>query len=200
MLSVTNSFEGSIFVDQSTSNTVQVADYVSQLFPNFGPEQSSAAAAQYAGSGTNIFQAVAIMGECGCPCSDAYRPNLDLRPTAIFICPTYFLLRAFDGRAYKVGVSPPPPSHFNIFIQFFQFFQGEFAVPPAFHGQDITFYLPDFQFFSFGEDTTKNVSRRSSRMTLESLNGASPKPFNVETGAPDVRLVTKSSVLLERRE
>ena len=55
-------------MDQSTVNTVQVADYVSQLFPNFGPEQSNAAAAQYAGLGTNIFQAVAIMGECECSC------------------------------------------------------------------------------------------------------------------------------------
>ena len=68
MLSVTNAFEGTFFVDQSTAKTVQVADYVSQLFPNFSPEQSNAAAARYADLGTNIFQAVAIMGECECSC------------------------------------------------------------------------------------------------------------------------------------
>ena len=51
-------------MDQNTSATVQVADYVSQLFPNFGPQEISAAAAQYAGLGTNIFQVDAIIGEC----------------------------------------------------------------------------------------------------------------------------------------
>ena len=51
-------------MDQSTSATVQVADYVLQLFPNFGPEEANAAAAQYAGLGSNIFQVEAIMGEC----------------------------------------------------------------------------------------------------------------------------------------
>ena len=51
-------------MDQNTSATVQVADYVSQLFPNFGPQEISAAAAQYARLGTNIFQVDAIMGEC----------------------------------------------------------------------------------------------------------------------------------------
>ena len=61
---MTNTLEGYGFVDQKTSATVQVADYVSQLFPKFGPRESKAAAAQYAGLGTNIFQARAIMGEC----------------------------------------------------------------------------------------------------------------------------------------
>jgi hypothetical protein len=64
LLSVTNTFEGTVFVNQSTAATVQVTDYVSQLFPNFGPQETNAVAAQYAGLGTNIFQMNAIMGEC----------------------------------------------------------------------------------------------------------------------------------------
>ena len=64
LLSFTNTFEGNLFVNQSTSATVQVADYVSQLFPNFGRQEINAAVAQYAGLGTNIFQVNAIMGEC----------------------------------------------------------------------------------------------------------------------------------------
>ena len=67
LLSFTNTFEGNIFVDQNTSATVQVADYVSQLFPNLGGPEINAAAAQYAGLGTNIFQVNAIMGECKYP-------------------------------------------------------------------------------------------------------------------------------------
>ena len=54
-------------MDQSTSATVQVADYVSQLFPNFGRQEISAAVAQYAGLGTNISQVDAIMGESEYP-------------------------------------------------------------------------------------------------------------------------------------
>jgi hypothetical protein len=71
LLSVTNTFEGTVFVNQSTSATVQVADYVSQLFPNFGLQETTAVAAQYAGLGTNIFQVNAIMGECEYLCPDA---------------------------------------------------------------------------------------------------------------------------------
>ena len=67
LLSVTNTFEGNLFVNQNTSATVQVADYVSQLFPNFGPQEINTAAARYAGLGTNIFQVNAIMGECEYP-------------------------------------------------------------------------------------------------------------------------------------
>ena len=64
LLSVTNTFEGNFFVNQNTSATVQVADYVSQLFPNFGQREIDEAVTQYAGLGTNIFQVNAIMGEC----------------------------------------------------------------------------------------------------------------------------------------
>ena len=53
-------------MNQNTSATVQVADYVLQLFPNFGPQETNAVAAQYAYLGTNIFQVNAIMGECEC--------------------------------------------------------------------------------------------------------------------------------------
>ena len=66
LLTVTNAFEGDIFVDQNTSDTVQVADYVSQLFPNFGRREVDGVVEQYEGlgTGTNIFKVNAIMGEC----------------------------------------------------------------------------------------------------------------------------------------
>ena len=51
-------------MDQSTSATVQVADYVSQLFPSFGPQEINAAVVQYAGLGSNNVQVDAIIGEC----------------------------------------------------------------------------------------------------------------------------------------
>jgi len=177
LLSVTNTFEGTAFVDQSTNATVQVADYVSQLFPEFGPEEIKAAAAQYAGLGTNIFQADAIMGE------------------SIFICPTYFMLRAFGGRAFK----------------------GEFAVPPGLHGEDALFYFPESanalenintfgtsfseSFLNFVMTLDPNLKWNSSNITpLWGLwMGATEMLFNVtEAGAPDIHSVTTSSMLLKR--
>ena len=83
LLSFTNTFEGNMFVDQNTSATVQVADYVSQLFPNFSARETNAAVTQYAGLGTNIFQVNAIMGECELSLSQCMEY---LEEAADFVC------------------------------------------------------------------------------------------------------------------
>jgi len=180
LLSVTNTFEGTTFIHQSTESTVQVPDYVLQLFPNFGPQEIKAAAAQYAGLGPNIFQVDAIMGE------------------SIFICPTYFMLRAFGGFAFK----------------------GEFAVPPGFHGQDGAFYFPEvanasYAISTFGKSFSESflnfVMTLDPNMKWNSSNitpfwglwtaGDTEMLFNVtEAGAPDIHSVTTSSALLKRCE
>ncbi|KAF9447129.1 alpha/beta-hydrolase [Macrolepiota fuliginosa MF-IS2] len=102
LLSVTNTFEGAIFVNTSTADTVKTPTYLANLFPEFHDTDIIAGTAQYANQGAPIDQAVAIMGE------------------SIFICPTYFLLRAFGDKGFK----------------------GEFAIPPGDHGQDVLFYFP----------------------------------------------------------
>ncbi|PPQ80160.1 hypothetical protein CVT25_001453 [Psilocybe cyanescens] len=178
LLSVTNTFEGTSFVDQSTANTVQVPTYVTQLFPNFTPQQAQAAAAQYAGLGTNIFQVNAIMGE------------------SIFICPTYFLLRAFGGLGFK----------------------GEFAIPPGLHGMDVGFYFnngalpaafPNLQFdtaFSgsfqnFVISLNTNVKTDPTNITplWQLWNGSNEMLFNrTEAGAADIRAIKTSNALLNR--
>ncbi|KAJ7167191.1 Alpha/Beta hydrolase protein, partial [Mycena crocata] len=93
LLSMTNSFEGTLFVDQSTAATANAAQYSLDLFPNFGPAQAHRVAALYAGLGTPISQSSAIQGE------------------SIFICPTYMLLNAFAGRSYKGEFAIPPGGH-----------------------------------------------------------------------------------------
>ncbi|KAK7032667.1 carboxylic ester hydrolase [Favolaschia claudopus] len=102
LLSVTNSFEGTSFVDQSTAATANATQYALELFPNFEDSQAANVGALYANVGPPLLQNDAIMGE------------------SIFICPTYYLLDAFAGRSYK----------------------GEFAIPPALHGQDQAYYFP----------------------------------------------------------
>ncbi|KXN84321.1 Lipase 4 [Leucoagaricus sp. SymC.cos] len=103
LLTMTNTFEGALFVDMSTAGTVQTPEYLANLFPEFTQMQVRAGTAQYANRGAPIDQAVAIMGE------------------SIFICPTYFLLRAFGNKGFK----------------------GEFAIPPGGHGQDVIYYFPN---------------------------------------------------------
>ncbi|KAK0496862.1 Alpha/Beta hydrolase protein [Armillaria luteobubalina] len=103
LMTVTNTNEGAVFVNSSTASTVQVPEYLMQLFPSLSDQNRDVAVAKYSGLGAPIDQVTLIMGE------------------SIFVCPTYFLLRAFQGRkAYK----------------------GQFAIPPATHGMDVPFFFP----------------------------------------------------------
>ncbi|KAK0211801.1 Alpha/Beta hydrolase protein [Armillaria fumosa] len=102
LMSITNANEGAIFVNSSTAGTVQVPEYLTQLFPNLSAQNRNIAVTKYSSLGTPIEQVTAIMGE------------------SIFVCPTYFLLRAFEGKAFK----------------------GQFAIPPADHGSDVSYYFP----------------------------------------------------------
>ncbi|KAK7032240.1 hypothetical protein VNI00_013198 [Paramarasmius palmivorus] len=102
LLAVTNTNEGFIFVNQSAP--LNASFYASQVFPKLGPKETSAIERAYRGLGTTISQNNLIMGE------------------AIFVCPTYFLMRAFRDRSFK----------------------GEFAVPPAIHGMDVNYFFPTF--------------------------------------------------------
>lgn len=66
MLAVTNAFEGAIFVNASAAAASTLSDYVTQLFPELGPQQIAAAVTQYTGvpGETVLEQAIAVMGEC----------------------------------------------------------------------------------------------------------------------------------------
>ncbi|KAG2063071.1 alpha/beta-hydrolase, partial [Suillus decipiens] len=61
LLAVVNSHEGNIFVNQSM--TMNVADFIRTIFPNFGPAQITGAAAMYQDMGSNVNQANLVMGE-----------------------------------------------------------------------------------------------------------------------------------------
>ncbi|KAJ6524260.1 Alpha/Beta hydrolase protein, partial [Mycena vulgaris] len=93
LLAVTNSFEGDIFVNQSTEATANARQYSLDLFPNFGPAQADEVEALYAGLGTPLFQTNAIQAE------------------SIFICPTYYMLHAFAGRSFKGEFAILPALH-----------------------------------------------------------------------------------------
>ncbi|KAJ7205923.1 cephalosporin esterase [Mycena haematopus] len=109
VFAVTNSNEGFIFVPQTAD--FDTADYARQLFPLLSAAQANSVASAYSSFATPAERATAIYGE------------------SIIICPTYLLLNAFPGQAYK----------------------GQMAVPPGFHGEDILYYYPDFTSFITAE-------------------------------------------------
>ncbi|KAG1758247.1 Alpha/Beta hydrolase protein [Suillus occidentalis] len=99
LLAVVNTHEGNILVDQST--TMGVPDFIGNIFPNFGPAQINGAAAMYQNLGSNVDQTNLVMSE------------------SMFVCPTYYLLEAFENRAWKA----------------------EFAITPGLHAMDIGEYF-----------------------------------------------------------
>ncbi len=103
---MTNSDEGSIFINSNFTSEMTVEQYVAGLMPTFNEAQVQKVANMYKGIGldTVFAQADAIMGECECP-SSRNMSNLPtiLSMTAIFVCPTYMLLNSFKGTARKVS-------------------------------------------------------------------------------------------------
>ncbi|KAG0695774.1 Alpha/Beta hydrolase protein [Suillus ampliporus] len=91
LLAITNSHEGNIFVNQSM--TLDIADYVKTLFPNFGSAQAAGVAMMYQNHGSNVDQANLALGE------------------STFVCPTYHLLKAFGERGWKGEFAIPPGVH-----------------------------------------------------------------------------------------
>ncbi|KAJ7026837.1 Alpha/Beta hydrolase protein [Mycena alexandri] len=181
LLSVTNTFEGTNFVNQSVPT--EAGAYSHSLFPKLTTLQTNAIAKLYRGLGTETFQDSAIMGE------------------SIFICPTFYLLHAFQGRAYK----------------------GEFAVPPGLHGNDYAYYFPSggpppapyntpsftnafaqsFTSFALNLDPnvkvkvngTTDITPKWSKYDL----GNTEMLFNMTAdGTPDIKAVWMSKALLER--
>ncbi|KAJ7589883.1 Alpha/Beta hydrolase protein [Mycena floridula] len=180
LYSVTNTFEGRLFIDPSTADTVQVPNYLAQLFPLFTASDVKAATARYKGLGSSFDQVVAIMGE------------------AIFICPTYFLLRSFKGPSFK----------------------GEFAIPPGGHGNDLAYYFPSTNpngIPPYNNTAFDKAFPESFLTFVQSLNlntkfdvniipqwktwksGNAEMLFNeTEAGVPDIRPITTSNALLNR--
>ncbi|KAJ7909694.1 Alpha/Beta hydrolase protein [Mycena leptocephala] len=176
LLSVTNTFEGTHFVNQNTGATANATQYALDLFPGFGPAQADKVGQLYAGLGTPLFQENAIQGE------------------SIFICPTYFLLRAFRGRSFKA----------------------EFAIPPGLHANDVAYYWPTLSTPPFQNTNFINAFAQSFTSFAISLDpnvkvdptitpawnkwdvGHTEMNFNETAGVPVVEPVKTSDALLER--
>ncbi|KAJ7819378.1 Alpha/Beta hydrolase protein [Mycena olivaceomarginata] len=182
LLSTTNTNEGTIFVNQSAE--YDVAEYVRNLFPLFGVEESNAAAALYASLGSPLDQVNAIMGD------------------SIYKCPTYPLLEAFPGDSFKAEYAIPPALHGQDVINYFPSFDS-FGVTLLYNN---TAFIDAFSggLLSFVVNLDPNDKLRST------ITPAWPKwsraaeaemVFN-KTGqdVPHIALANTSSALLKRCE
>lgn len=116
LLAVTNTLEGSIFVNESIVNSMSLTSFISNAYPTLSPALAQTAAGLYSGLGNRVDQAIAVMSE------------------SIFLCPTYTFLRAFPDRAFKAEFALPPARHIDDIAYYFPSMNGSVAppgIPPA---------------------------------------------------------------------
>ncbi|KAG2358500.1 Alpha/Beta hydrolase protein [Suillus spraguei] len=175
LLSVTNSHEGNIFVNQSM--TLDVADYVMTLFPNMGSAQAAGAARIYQKYGSNINQADLVVGD------------------SMYVCPTYYLLSAFGERAWKGEFAIPPGLH-GYDIPYY--FTSE--LPSYNNSQFITSFSNSFMAMAMFETPDHRYTPGDITPSWSSWqDGLTEMKFNKTfAGAPDVHTFKTDSALLER--
>ncbi|KAF7349907.1 Carboxylic ester hydrolase [Mycena venus] len=183
LLVTTNSNEGAfffVFPDVLTVNNFTLTEYITQLFPRLTTQQINIAVGLYSNIGlaTVSDQATKIMGE------------------SIFVCPAYWMVKAFGKSGWK----------------------GEFAIPPGLHAEDLSYEFMTFAIPpTFTDPGFLNAYRQSFLSTAISLNPNDQlKPtllqtwpswtghdvemlFNqTEGGAPVVETISTDKELLQR--
>ncbi|KAJ7183623.1 Alpha/Beta hydrolase protein [Mycena filopes] len=176
LLAITNTFEGTDFVDQGTATSANATQYALNLFPNLGPAQADQVGALYAGLGTPLFQENAIQGE------------------SIFICPTYFMLKAFSGRSFKGEFSIPPGLHANDVAYYWP----TLSTPPFQNPEFINAFAQTFTAFAISQDPNIKISNTITPAWSKWAVGHTEMNFNETAGVPDIRAVKTDAALLKR--
>ncbi|KAJ7077237.1 Alpha/Beta hydrolase protein [Mycena epipterygia] len=176
LLSVTNTFEGTAFVNQSVA--VTAAQYSLNLFPGFSTAQANTVGALYAGLGTELFQVDAVQGE------------------SIFICPTYYMLHAFPGRSFKGEFAIPPGLHGNDVVYYFP----GTSTPPFNNTAFIDAFAQSFTSFIINLDPNIKVDPTTitPKWNTYSIQNTEMLFNKTAAGVPVVQPITTSDALLER--
>jgi len=182
VLSVTNTNEGVVFVDQTAE--YNVTEYVGDLFPLLGAKKSNAAASIYESLGSPLDQVNAIMGE------------------SILICPTYLLLDGFPGESYKGHYAVPPALHGDDINNYFPSYT-EFGATLKYNNTDFINAVSQV-FLSFAANLDPNKKLRPSIAPVWQKWSHAVETelvFNkTELDAPHIAPANTSSALLERCE
>ncbi|KAJ7622210.1 Alpha/Beta hydrolase protein [Roridomyces roridus] len=180
LLSVTNTFEGTIFINPNVS--VAAAPYALDLFPKLTPSQAKTVDALYGGLGTELFQVEAIYGE------------------SILICPTYYMLHAFPGMSFKGEFAIPSGLHISDVAYYFPG-----GVAPPFNNTDfINAFAHSFTSFIINQDPNHKVSETITPKWDRYVTGGygyeeTKMLFNkTDAGQPVVQPISTGEALLER--
>ncbi|KAJ6470437.1 alpha/beta-hydrolase [Mycena sanguinolenta] len=176
LLSVTNTFEGTGFVNQSVA--VSAAQYSLELFPGFGTIEADIVGALYANDGDELFQVDAVQGE------------------SIFICPTYYLLNAFPGRSYKGEFAVPPGTHASDIAYYFP----GGGAPPFDNTEFINAFAQSFTSFIINLDPNIKVDPTTITPHWNTFDILHTEMLFNKTAddEPVVQGITTSNALLER--
>ncbi|KAG1875450.1 Alpha/Beta hydrolase protein [Suillus subalutaceus] len=175
LLSVVNTHEGNIIVNQST--TLDVTDFIRTIYPDFGPAQITGAAMMYQNMGSNVNQANLVMGE------------------SMFVCPTYYMLEAFGERAWKGEFAIPPGLHGDDVGEYFT------SDGPLYNNsQFITSFSNSFMAMAMFETPDHRYTPGDITPSWETWSqGFTEMIFNeTSEGAPDVYISKTDMALLER--
>ncbi|KAK7055877.1 carboxylic ester hydrolase [Favolaschia claudopus] len=179
LLSVTNTHEGDVFVDQSTGATANATKYALDLFPNLRAASAREVGRLYAGLGTPLEQVNYVQGE------------------SIFVCPTYFMLDAFRGRSFKGEFAIPPGLHANDVAYYWP----TLSTPSFQNKAFIDAFAQSFTSFAISLDPNVKVSPTITPKwdKWDIAHGRAEMNFNrTVEGAPVVEAVRTDGGLLER--
>ncbi|TEB18583.1 alpha/beta-hydrolase [Coprinellus micaceus] len=178
VLAVVNTYEGRMFVDPETRGSVDVRDYLPKLFPMFRGNQIHLALTLYENLGDPFEQVIQIM---------------EMNLSAIFVCPTYYILKSLKGKGFKAVFAIPPGDHIDDILYFFP------SITPA--------GVPPFNntalFMDFVRNGDPNVKSAGSILPhWPKWNRWHRKEvvFNRTGDVPDIRTAMTEQALLERCE
>ncbi|KAF9546515.1 hypothetical protein CPC08DRAFT_796740 [Agrocybe pediades] len=178
--SVTNSFEGAIFIDPTKAATMQVVEYVSQLYPTLSSRDAAVVSTRYSSLGSNATQAALTYSD--------------------FICPTYTLLSPLGRDTFKAEFAFPPGTHSADEAYYYNAYwdSGKFA-----DGVNVdaatTFAQSFMNFVKHLDPSVQDTSSNIYLVNWKTWNGRKELVFNqTSAGAPDVRPGRTSIDLLSR--
>ncbi|KAK1234058.1 hypothetical protein PQX77_002752, partial [Marasmius sp. AFHP31] len=125
LLAVHNTNEGDLFVNRTATAPLNASEYAASLFPKLTQQDTAAVAELYAGLGSDVTQESLIVGEGSPRLLVCIKHSIQKSSKAIFIFPRNSNLLAD-----------------TLLFDSFLAHQAEFAIPPAIHGQDSSFYWP----------------------------------------------------------
>jgi hypothetical protein len=139
-LAITNTFEGAVFVSSATANGT-LTQYVTNAIPTLDDADVNSVVEIYSnipGLNTVLSQAIAVQGERRRP----FSIFLKVRPILIWVVshlhlPHLFLVGCFwkqEPQSMPSLLYPHSNSYHNAL-------QGEFAIPPGGHGNDVAYYF-----------------------------------------------------------